>query len=206
MLFEIDAIVSDLFRDGTPTQEDIQGLSHVAMAAAEGSHRVTGSRNLLKELSRLDFLSRREKGAFLRAAEQVSEYRGLVSKLAVIGRIAVSTHPEPMALLTGSQRVITFPLRWFDITAKIQPVALLGENLSDVGVFIKIGEVGMLLKGYGYFPLVLSRAHGGGSTIGQVLEQLVSENRLCLCIVDSDRSCPNGALGATAQTITHFKN
>lgn len=206
MLFRIDESVSDLFSSGAATNQDAEALSNLALGAAEGSHKVTGTRKVLAHLSQLQPLRLSARNALERAANVAAQEGKLHLKLQTYGLVVANHQANPSSATNGGQRVITFPLRWFDHTAKIQPTALLCENLSDVDVYITIGTVGTVLCCLGYLPTIASRTHGGGSTIGTVLGQLVAAERICLCIVDSDKACPASDVGGTARTVAPYKD
>jgi hypothetical protein len=206
MLFEIDETVSELLSEGELAGPDRQGITHLAIAAAEGSHRITGRRKVLQRLAESPWIGPRERAAFTRAAGRVAEDGALPRRVTVLGRVVATGDTRPTAATNGGQRVITFPIRWFDITAKIQPVVLLAENLSDVEVYRKIGGAASRLASLGYLPLSLSERHGGGNTIGQVLDGLAQSDAICLCIVDSDKSCPLSREGDTARTVIGYRN
>ncbi len=205
MLFEIDESVSELLA-GELSGQDHQAIVYLAIAAAEGNHRITGRRKVLQQLAETPGMTDRQKAAFIRAAGKVTEEGMLPRRLNVLGRVIASTDTRPSAIINGSQRVITFPLRWFDLTAKIQPVILLAENLSDVKVYQTIGEAGSVLASLGYVFHSISPRHGGGSTIGQVLRGIAQSDLICLCLVDSDKACPQSIEGDTARSVAQFRN
>lgn len=205
MLFEIDESVSELLSSEVG-ELDRQAIQRLAVAAMEGNHRLTGRRKVLQRLAETPGIAPRESAALIRAASKVAEDGQLPRKLKVFGRVVSSTDENPTAHIIGRQRIITFPLRWFDNTAKIQPVILLGENLSDVSVYQMVGEVGTVLARYGYLILSVSRQQGGGSTIGQVLGDVAAASAICICIVDSDKVCALGTEGGTALSVARFRD
>ncbi len=206
MLFQIDQSVCDLISSSAATTADFSALSYLALAAAEGKHRLGGPRRVLAELSRCASLTAREKNAFERAASRSAEEGRLWTKLKVYSKVIASSALEPSSQRVGSQRIISVPLQWFDDSEKIQPTALLAENLSDADVLKKIGKAGTQLIGLGYLPLSVSPISGGGSTTAAALKSLASQNRQTLCIVDSDKIYPTGELGSTARNLNSFKN
>jgi hypothetical protein len=160
----------------------------------------------LTQLSELQSIGKLDRSAFERAAGRVAVEGRLHFNLPAFGNVIAGGQSTPSAAIVGSQRVITFPLRWFDRSARIQPTALLGENLSDVRVFKVMGEVGTVLCAICHLPIIASQIPGGGSTTGTVLGQLAASDRICLCIVDSDKVCPASGVGGTARTVAAYKN
>lgn len=206
MLFVIDQSVIDLFAAGRAQALDVNGLDYLALGVAEGNHRIIGPRKVLLDLAVQDTLHKKTRSVINRAVNRAAQEGKLHHQLSVYGRVLADGGTVPVSRMHGLQRVISFPLRWFDSSAKIQPTVVLGEDLSDVGVLEKVGEVGTVLAGLRHLPLRLSHDHGGGSKIGVVLGSNASANRFCVCIVDSDRACPTGTLGGTAITVQSYKN
>ena len=205
MVFEIDESVPALFNTGTAQKQDAEGLRWLVFSAVEGSHRIVGRRKVLLELVQLDILEPRHKQALARAAGRVAQEGSLCSRVPVHGRV-VANAQAVVSVSNGDKREITFPLRWFDCTARIQPTTLLAEDLSDVGVLELMSRAGIVLSALGYLPFKAAGDPGGGNNIGRVLSDHIANNRLCLCIVDSDQVCPGGDFGSTAQTVAPYKN
>lgn len=207
MLFRLDGSVADALESAAVTASQIEALNYVVNGASEGSHRVSGKRSVLSRLASVERLWPRTRETLKRAADRYSQDGDLLNRLGVIGDVVAPGGNAPTSRLSGDQRIITFPLGWFDATSKIQPTILLGENLSDVGVFAKIGEVGTVLAKLSYLPVVFEERQGGGSSTGAVLSAIAaSQTRICICIVDSDRGCPSGQLGGTAQAVGSYKD
>ena len=206
MLFQIDRSIADLFTSGSATSLDVAGLRYLVLGSSEGSHKITGQRKTLTDLAQAKSIDVHTRNALARAEGQVYQDGPLSHKLRVVGQVVAATQTTPSSSINGAQRVITFPLRWFDSSAKIQPTALLGENSSDAYVFLRMGETGTILTDLGYLPIVARCTHGGGNTTGAVLDQIVQSGQLCLCIVDSDKKSPSGPSGGTAQAVAPYKN
>jgi hypothetical protein len=205
MLFVIGQSVGGLFASGGAGQPDVESLEYLALGSAEGSHRISGTRQVLTNLSGNTVLHTKTRKVFERAAARVAQEGRLQYQLTVYGQVEAGSG-LPTSTTVGTKRVITFPLRWFNDSTKVQITVLLGENLSDACVLHSIGEAGTVLAGLPYLPLKSKADHGGGSSIGQVLHANANANCICICIVDSDRACPLGTLGNTAATVQPFKN
>jgi hypothetical protein len=206
MLYFIDHGVAALLDSDAAEHGDFDGITYLALGAAEGNHRIVGSRKTLLDLARNDALSLKTRKVFERSALRVSQEGNLHSKFKVYGRVIAEAVPYPTSVTIGQQRTINFPLRWFDVSAKVQPTVLLGEDLSDARVLTKVGEVGAFTAQLAYIPLSSYADHGGGSGTPDVLEQHAQHQRLCICVVDSDRASPGGTLGGTASSVQRFKN
>jgi hypothetical protein len=206
MLFVIDQSVEQLFASGSAGPLDVDGIDCLAMGVAEGSHRIIGSRQVLTNLSGQVAFQRKTRNVFQRALGRVAEEGKLKALLNVYGRIQAGPAAIPVSKTINNQREITFPLRWFDQSSKVQRTILLGEHLSDAHVLQKVAEAGAALANLNHLPIRCRPNLGGGSTISLVLAANISANSFCICIVDSDRACPGGTLGGTATSVQIFKN
>ncbi len=75
---------------------------------------------------------------------------------------------------------------------------LLAENLDDASLYIHAGRQYKIANKINAEQSI-ERAHGGGSTTPECLQNLTSnEKKFCFCITDSDRECPDDTMGAMA--------
>jgi hypothetical protein len=205
MLFQIGESVSHLFCNTNFSQHDLMCLRYLAMGAAEGNHRITGHRKVLKALAEVQLGDLRLSNAFTRAAERVATEGALVTRLQCVAKIEADGD-VPRSETIGGRRSIIFPLHWFDSSARIQPTYLLAENLDDVAVLRRMGMVGAILASYKYHPLSIAELNGGGSSIAAVLTSLSNQDRLCICVADSDKQCPSSPEGQTARGLIPYEN
>jgi len=206
MLLQIDHSVVELFNSNQDTERDRISLGNLALAQFEGSHRIFAKRDELKYLLQLPFLSPQHKAALTRAYQSVSQTGTLIYKVQTYGRVVASVLEIPESTTENDQRIITFPLQWFDRTERIQPSVLLGEHLSDTEVYWLMGEVGALLATGGYLAIKADQWPGGGGASAAVLAHLAGLGKLCLCIADSDKASPTGSIGGTARALQQFSN
>src|SRR6266545_2977257 len=104
MLFQIDPSVSALFLTKSATAQDYSGLGYLTLGAAEGSHRITGPRKVLLQLSELPAIDSRTQRTLVRAAERVAQEGHLVHRLTTIARVIAGTQANPSSSSTGAQR------------------------------------------------------------------------------------------------------
>src|SRR5579875_1579881 len=134
MLFEIDHSVAELFSTGAHTSADTEAVAMLALSAAEGKHRIAGPRSVLRVLAGLTTLRSRERAAFQRALAQTAEAGQLARHLQTVGCVVAQAAARPVMSATSGRTTITFPLTWFNETARIQPAVLLCENPIDVRI------------------------------------------------------------------------
>lgn len=207
MLFSLDAAVAVLFATGSPGPQQIHGLEMLTLGIAEGNHCITGTRNTLRLLGASGHLSARAQAVMFAALDTYAQHRAILGKVRVYATVTpIAVSGPHVQSVHSNQSVITVPLDWFKTSAKVQPTALLAENLDDANLYLRIGEAGAILASWGYLSLSARPIHGGGGTISQVLQGYVGSGDLCLCLVDSDRACPGGVLGNTASSVQPFKS
>jgi hypothetical protein len=206
MLFAISDAVAALIDGQSATPQQLQSIDYLAMGVGEGNHALTGKRASLRTLANSTSLSARSRAVFADVESKISQEAGIQHKVSVYGNVVVATQSgAPAIRAVGTQHEIEVPLNWINATARVQPAALLGENLDDSCFYGRVGEVAAILEGWGYVPVQFQPIHGGGGTIGQVLAHQAGLQNLCVCIVDSDYASPNGALGGTASAVQQYK-
>lgn len=206
MLYLIDESVPELIRSGNAQPADYRSLDYLLLGAVDGHHKVLGSRKVLGTLLSCGKLENKSYSAIHRILERIAREFNLTKNLPVYGHVVSGANTSVISSQSSTQRIITFPLRWFDSSAKIQPTILLGEHIEDSYTLKLFAEVATVINNIPYLPIKLQHDHGGGSAIGDILQHHASSSSQCICVVDSDRSCPGGNIGGTAQTVQRFKS
>lgn len=100
----------------------------------------------------------------------------------------------------GERSVLKIGYRKVVQSGMLQKAIFLTENLRDAQVYFTGAEVFMvknrLLASY---QVGLDLQPGGGSTTFDLFEKLRGEEKLFLCLIDSDKEHPRGPLGSTAK-------
>lgn len=206
MVFVLDGSLSSLFGNGLATTDDVRAIDYLAMANAEGNHRIVGSRRDLNAIASHPSIQDRTRAVLHRALTRAGLEGALPFRLPVYAQVVATGPNSPRSQNVGSQRQIVFPLRWFDSSERIQKTTLLGENLVDAEVLNCFGRAGISFLNLGFLPCTFSNDHGGGGTTGKILQSHADQQKICLCVVDSDRIIPGGALGGTATGVQKFRN
>lgn len=82
---------------------------------------------------------------------------------------------------------------------------LITENQEDALFYELIAKYYTKYNGFKNIEIFFESKPGGGDTTARVLEQtVISENRLCLCIVDSDKKFPDDSGGTTKIHVEDF--
>jgi len=106
-------------------------------------------------------------------------------------------HAGDGKMLVGYRKVID--------TEALQSCKFLVENLSDSD-FYKLGANSLLYRERlsSEYSIRLRSENGGGNTTFNVFERLTEAKELVLCILDSDKEHPSGALGDTASRFNQI--
>lgn len=78
---------------------------------------------------------------------------------------------------------------------------ILGENLRDAALVIKMAEVYGISAGLSGVTVRFRPDGGGGSTTAVSFRQYRDDPRLCVCVVDSDRRSAGEEVGDTASAV-----
>ncbi len=155
MLYVVDKSVADHFSAGKATAEDVLGIDYLTMGIAEGNHRIGGFRTTLQSIASHKLVPIRAKQVLERAALRVGQEAGLWEKLTVYGLVLAGAGAGrgPASASIANQRLLRFPLRWFDTSGKVQPTVLLAENLSDGHVLALMAKAALAIKKLPFLPL-----------------------------------------------------
>lgn len=84
---------------------------------------------------------------------------------------------------------------------KIEAALLIAENSKDGEFFFEISSKILHSKKLGNFKINLSIIHGGGCDTPNQYERYSNEQRMCICIVDSDKYFTDDEFGLTAKKL-----
>lgn len=180
----------------------IELLEDLARCRQAGFHLITGSRSLLKTITNLSNLSRKSSDVYLFILEELTQLRNVTKLLA--RRIEV-TDEYATNVITNSDGSQTFqiPYRKLQTLSIFNKTILLSENLLDSKIYAHIADAYIAMNGLKGIKLKFEKRGGGGSTIaGEYYEIQQNQERLCLCVVDSDKKTPNSTIGSTAKNVT----
>jgi hypothetical protein len=176
-------------------------LDNIATGRREGKHLIYADPEVLKALTLCGHLQSVTRATYSRVAERTPQMKGFVNSLPcyveVIGGEGILAERR-----TGSQSIIQVPIVQFSDTSLIQETVLLGEFLTDADLYAEMARTFMAMRKLNGLRVAYEPRPGGGGTTGIVYERLQNEGRrFCLCVIDSDKKCPTGSLGATARAV-----
>lgn len=202
MLFALhDSLLGELQKSAVDHQL-IDLLEDLARHRQSGVHLITGSRSLLKTITNLSNLSRKSSDVYLFVLEELTQLRNVTTLLA--RRIEV-TDEYATNVITNSDGSQTFqiPYRKLQKLSIFNKTILLSENLLDSKIYAHIADAYLAMNGLRGIKLDFEKRGGGGSTIADEYHEIQqNQERLCLCVVDSDKKTPNSTIGSTAKNVT----
>jgi len=138
---------------------------------------------------------------FKQVRNQIPQTKSIIEKIThhvlIVG--AANSSETGMDTNTGAIRI---PLDFLNDTEIIQKTILLTENLIDADFYQMVGRVYATRERLLGVRINLELRGGGGNTTANEYQNLQNASRrICLCIVDSDKKCPNDAVGETARRV-----
>jgi hypothetical protein len=196
MLIKIDESLTNNFTD-----DILEALRYLAIAAKEGKHKVVAKRKTLEKIMKCPRLSEYERSIYQKLHHASAELLSNLNAVSKYIEVVDSCHEPKLENLAGKS-IIKVPVKFFNDTTKIQSTILLCENSEDTKFYIKVARVYCLWKNLKKIPLKYTSRGGGGSTISREYENIQNyQENLCLCLIDSDRLSPHSSVGKTAQAI-----
>lgn len=164
-------------------------------AAAKGHHFIFAGRALLKKLSECAALSMTTRGLCHEILAHYTFLGSIAKKLKY--RIEISLTLDVVEKRGDTEWAI--PARQI-AEHGIRPSILLSENSSDAEVYTHAARHFRLAQGMNDVEINIEPRNGNGAGTPEELRRISRRApEWCLCVTDSDKECPDGALGATAR-------
>lgn len=200
MLFVLDDSLTKYLEDGTGIDLISNSVELLTLSYREGKHIFLGSRNLLRLVSTRCSLSDQAAAMVNKVLHEMPEFGNLQRLTPRLIRIVYDTTKSVEE--RGNQRILYVPIYMLQDSSVVQKAVLLGENFLDTRLYVMFAELFKRHKKMGNMRVVPERRGGGGREVVTEYRNLQNEqSSLCLCIVDSDRQCPNGSFGEVAKQI-----
>lgn len=141
-----------------------------------------------------------QKAAAKRIRNRFADYGGLPTLISEYATVVLEG-VHPIKGPSGWQ----VPIQWIAQNPLSRSVVV-GEDLHDTGVLVAAAEDYLETNGLRAFCIQATQTAGGGGNTHRVLERVaVTDQQVCLCVVDSDRHCPLSPPGPTALPCTEVK-
>jgi hypothetical protein len=199
MLFVIDSSLADPLRGPSrPSDALIDAVSNLALARREGKHVVFADRRTLTACVKSPWLSDRTRRVYDHLLNNLPQMKAYLDNLA--RRVEIVASDGVFELTTARQcRVIRVSASLLRDFSMFDASVLVCENLTDTRFYVHVAKACLHWWKLGNLILRYDPRGGGGQTTSDAYESVrSSRSRLCLCIVESDRTTPNDGLGRTA--------
>ena len=197
MIFKIDKSCLDAIDSGD--RDAIAVLEQLALHRRAGKNYIFAEKGVLEKLMVQKDFSRTMRTLFKSLYNNSSEdklYLKSVNKYInmVYNKTKEENKIEIVMELTSKKAV--------DIC---DTTVLITENQEDALFYELIAKYYTKYNGFKNIEFFFESKPGGGNTTAKVLERTVyTENRLCLCIVDSDKKFPDDSGGDTKKHVEDF--
>ena len=174
----------------------LRGITNLLQAHADGRHIVVAPPSLCRFWEACGRLSEEQRAIATKIRLRYSELAALQQILALHAQIALDG-----ATPTFTDPVWTIPLSWIAAN-DLSETHLVCEDLYDCTISHEAARDYLAFSSLSKLQLRLDHTAGGGGNTHRVLrrEALISQ-KICVCVVDSDRDEPSttATLGPTAQ-------
>lgn len=199
MLYEIDESCMVALR--TKDLNIIAFFEQLALDRRKCKNIVVAKREIFYELAKIEKLSDLSRSVYKVLGNRMSERKLLLKNTKKYCRI-VAMKSEKSLITEENHEIIILNIGEGSRKDFTSYSLMVAENEEDIEFYKFVGQYFVKKTGLGNLNINFEGKNGGGSTISNVLERIISEkNRMCLCIVDSDRKYKDASPGDTMQRI-----
>jgi len=185
----------------SPDEDMITGLQYLADSRKHGEIELIADKEICGAIIACTMINEQAKNIYRWINDRIPSLMDLLNRSNVYVRV-MPDKSESAVLVTSGRRIVSISIATLSqkIRLSLRPV-LLCENLDDCIFLRHIGVI--YCKNNGMTQrLEFSNRLGGGSTTANVLKEITNNaDEMCICIVDSDKSYPEAALGNTAKEV-----
>lgn len=209
MLIKIDQSVTDFLRIKSPVISErdpiIRALNNIGQAYLDGYHMLLvdefETAEYLYKYTLLDLSSRRAYGYMYDKFFTLNRYEPTLNTYI----IATKTSEIIQKKIVDEKEVFLVPIEYFAVRKRLDPTSLIAEDRNDCWFYEAIAK--KHIKNTGTLINIISdRVDGGGSRIYGNIEGKLSQEKICLIIVDSDKKHPNSQEGETVRNAYNTYN
>ncbi|AUX44766.1 uncharacterized protein SOCE26_062340 [Sorangium cellulosum] len=202
MLIEVDgSAIEDAAATGKSSAVSRECIENLLLAHHAGKHVVAIGPDPIRVLDPVaGELSRRAQGALRSIRAQWTEIRGLLGRVRWNMRLGLGPMFDGRSVAQARKEILHAHLHDFHDQERLSRSVLLGENLTDAALYLAMGKAFVALHGW-RVQIAFEKQGGGGSTTAPCFAALVSDGRIVLAILDSDKKHPGDRIGGTAAKV-----
>jgi hypothetical protein len=174
-------------------------LENIATCFRAGKHLVTGSRGVLEFIIDNYDSAPRTIAAFKQMKNEIPQL-GLLSETMsyIMEVVPVGLGIEEIY----GKKILKMPLTNLHNSSVLEPTQVIGEDLTDLEFYSLVASAFLYRNRMPSVKIRHEPVNGGGSTTGTVYRHHQDlQERLCLCIVDSDKKSPGEEIHDTAKAV-----
>jgi hypothetical protein len=185
------------------SDNQIAGLEQIARSARTGKHLVFGHMSVLDRLGSFERLGEISRAYYKASANRSVQQLSIFNHADIYVKVGVQ-ESDITANLVDGKTCIVIPLEQFNSHSFSNATTLLLEKESDYQ-FLKCVCDKYLLDNFLHNVNVVYEVDDGpgGNTVNKYRRLQATCDRLCLCILDSDRLYPGGPCSRTAQDVAN---
>lgn len=183
-------------------QNNLEGNEHLEIALTnlfnshlEKKHIILASKDLFQVVVSSDVFSRRVRNLAGYLLTNYRELHSILDKVSTCIEVDLNLQHIDLSKQEGMPRRLGYG--FFIDSESVQRANFLCEDLMDCNFYKFLGDFyksEVLANG---LVINLEFRNGGGSGTKRNYDDLIRNNKICLCILDSDKKHPYGAKGAT---------
>jgi len=198
MLIEIDPDIIVQLESDNLSSRHVHAIENIIRSHIEGKHLVVI--NSLNPKFKLRALSSLSREGLHKIYFESFQFLELKKNIKFHIKVGISTGYNNLMQQEGGRYIKLVHLDLMIDSNSTQKSILLGEHDSDADIYHKIGYA-LATKKFSNGRLAMELQGGGGDSTGDRFAGLIQENRIVLCIADSDRKSPSTSTGNTAKRI-----
>ncbi|MDU1538290.1 MAG: hypothetical protein E6902_01610 [Paeniclostridium sordellii] len=202
MLIEIDSSLKEYIENNisklNETSKEIEIIEEIARAYSNKRHIIIAKRSVLLYFSKLDILEKKVRSIYTDLYSRSAQYK--VYKKTFVEYIKVTSNEYGFRKVEeGNQFIYEVPIDYFNNHKFLRESVLVTENLRDAWVYKSMTKKYIKQVVDINLDINLEEMPGGGNDLSIAYENKIKENRLVICIADSDRKYPEDTIGDTAR-------
>jgi hypothetical protein len=203
MLVFLSAELEQCIAQRNLSDNQIAGLEQIARSARTGKHLILGHMNVLESLGSFDRLGEISRAYYKASANRSVQQFSVFDHAEIYVKVGIQENGITANLIDG-KTCIVIPLEQFNSHNFSNATTLLLERESD-HQFLKCVWDKYLLDNFLQNVNVVYEVDDGpgGNTVNKYSRLQEACDRLCLCILDSDRLYPGGPCSRTAQDVAN---
>lgn len=164
----------------------------------EGKHLLLSNVKFLNNVASFSALGNLTCNTAKNLASKTIEYNQLKDRLSYYCKVDLTKENMDATQDNENDNFFVVGYNYFNDTAQIQITKLLCEDINDSKLYNLISNHYKISNGFRGIDIKFEICNGGGANTKYNFDMIKKSNKLCLCLLDSDKKHPSSGLGSTA--------